>query len=206
MISIAIIDYGMGNLWSVSSAIKYLGYEAVITSCPDKIKSSDILILPGVGSYRLAMEALHKKNLIDPLKEAVCIKERKILGICLGMRLMTDSSTEDGLAEGLGYFEGSINRFDHSRVKNLKVPHIGFNLVRSPSDSILFSGLDSSSYYYFVHSYCLEDQAPNSICSISNHGYDFVAAFERDNFFGTQFHPEKSQTNGLKLLQNFIRC
>ena len=201
---ITVIDYGMGNLWSVLSALRYLGSNPLISIDPDEIIHADALLLPGVGSFRQAMASLQKKGLDQAIVEAVHSKGTKILGICLGMQLLAASSTEDGNTIGLGLIPAEVDKFTIKEVGTKKVPHIGFDVVQSGSDSTLFKGLKNAADFYFVHSYRLLPAALNGNCAICNYGVDFLAAYERDNIFATQFHPEKSQTNGLILLKNFL--
>jgi glutamine amidotransferase len=201
---ITIIDYGMGNLWSVQSAVRYLGYNPVQSSNPSEIAKADVLILPGVGSFHKAMASLKNSRLDEAILEAVKIRERKIIGICLGMQLLSMHSKEDGDNIGLRLIPTEVERFDIDIIGNLKVPHIGFNEVISQDQSILFKNIKPSSDFYFVHSYRLcpgEFHGEHAIC---HYGQDFLAAYEHENIFATQFHPEKSQTNGLKLLKNFL--
>lgn len=202
--NITVIDYGMGNLWSVLSALRYLGYTPNISSDPKRINDADALLLPGVGSFRKAMIALKEKKLDQAITEAVQIKGTKILGICLGMQLMGAMSSEDGDTVGLNFIPSEVNKFTAQEVGSNKVPHIGFDLVYSQTDSSLFRGLGSAADFYFVHSYRMLPLALEGKLAICNYGTEFLAAYEKDNIFATQFHPEKSQTNGLMLLKNFL--
>ncbi len=198
---IVVVNYGMGNIYSVQSAISFLGFESEYTDNHAKILNADKIILPGVGSYRKAMQNLLNKNLDDPIRESILIKKKEILGICLGMQLLGKSSTEDGFTRGLNLFDGTVDRFKDSN--ELKVPHIGYNEVFPSKNSLLFRNLNNTLDFYFVHSYKMQTSITNGISSCS-YGVSFVAAFENENIFGTQFHPEKSQTNGLVLLKNFL--
>lgn len=202
--SITVIDYGMGNLWSVLSALRYLGSNPIISSDPEDVLRADTLILPGVGSFRKAMSSLQKNGLNQAIVEAVQNKGTKILGICLGMQLLGESSTEDGNTIGLGLIPAEVDKFSVEEVGVNKIPHIGFDEVQSQLDSTLFRGLKNFSDFYFVHSYRLPPVIPIGKCAICTYGVDFLAAYEKDNIFATQFHPEKSQTNGLILLKNFL--
>ena len=198
---IIIVNYGMGNIYSVQSALNFLGFESDYSDDPEKILNADKIILPGVGSFRNAMQNIISKGLVEPINEAVQIKRKPILGICLGMQLLGISSTEDGFTNGLGLFDGIVERF--SDKYELKIPHIGYNEITPPTNSILFNKLDERSDFYFVHSYRMMTQITQGITTC-NYGEKFIAAFEQKNVFGTQFHPEKSQTNGLILLKNFL--
>jgi glutamine amidotransferase len=201
---IVIVDYGMGNLWSVRSALRYLGVEPVISDNASRIEKADLLLLPGVGSFRKAIQALKKKDLDKAIKESVLGRKRKILGICLGMQLFAERGMEDGDSDGLAFIPGSVERFTNQELGMLKVPHIGFNNVHSTAESILFRSIESPSDFYFVHSYRLLPGTVTGKLGICRYGVDFMAAYENENIFATQFHPEKSQTNGLILLRNFL--
>ncbi|OFY38947.1 MAG: imidazole glycerol phosphate synthase, glutamine amidotransferase subunit [Bacteroidetes bacterium GWF2_40_14] len=198
---IVIVNYGMGNIYSIQNALKFLGFASEYSDDPAKISNADKIILPGVGSYRKAMQNIISKDLKNPIKEAVEKKGNPILGICLGMQLLGISSTEDGYTKGLGLFDGIVERFDEKC--NLKIPHIGYNEVMPASNSVLFQSIKENPDFYFVHSYRMMSPIENGITTC-NYGENFIAAFEQNNVFGTQFHPEKSQTNGLILLKNFL--
>ncbi len=202
--NIIVIDYGMGNLWSVSSALHYLGCNPTVSGDPEKILRADSLVLPGVGSFRRAMIALRMSGLDQAIVEAVRGKGINILGICLGMQLMAASSSEDGYTVGLGLIPTDVNKFTTNEVGGNKIPHIGFDSVKSKSESKLFKGLKNDSDFYFVHSYRCLPANMNGSASVCKYGIDFLAAYEDENLFATQFHPEKSQTNGLILLKNFL--
>jgi glutamine amidotransferase len=201
---VTVIDYGMGNLWSVLSALRYLEFNPVMTSDPDEIVRADSLLLPGVGSFRKAMMALRKNGIDQAISEAVQIKGIKILGICLGMQLMGLGSSEDGDTQGLGFINSKVDKFTLREVGSNKIPHIGFDLVHGRSSSRLFKNMSRATDFYFVHSYRMLPAGVNGTPAICCYGVEFLAAYERNNIFATQFHPEKSQTNGLKLLKNFL--
>lgn len=203
---IVIVDYGIGNLWSVHSALGFIGADHVVSSDLATIASADALILPGVGSFRKAMAALRTTGIADALLEAVLVRQRKIMGICLGMQLFAESSTEDGISEGLGFIKGGVDRFLPEEVGLLKVPHIGFNHVTPPTHGDLFRGISSPTDYYFIHSYRMLPSCRSGHKALCKYGVEFLAAYECENIFATQFHPEKSQTNGLKLLRNFVQA
>lgn len=204
MTKITIVDYGMGNLWSVSSALQYLGAESVISNDPAVVAGAEALILPGVGSFFNAMQALHDKRLDSAVMEAVRARGRKILGICLGMQLLAERGTEDGECAGLGLIPGTVRRFTSEELGSLKLPHIGFNEVRCSPNSRLFNGISHSADFYFVHSYRLLPSQRKGASAHCTYGCEFLAAYEHSNIFATQFHPEKSQTNGLLVLKNFL--
>lgn len=199
---ISIIDYGMGNIRSVQNALRYLGVKSEITDSPEKIVSSDKLVLPGVGAFNVAMHNIHEKGLLKPLNEAVLEKKIPILGICLGMQLLAQKGYEGGLTDGLGWIEGTIERFDDS---SPKIPHIGFNttqIINKPHG--IFNGLGGYVDFYYVHSYRMICKDSEDVTSWTEYGERFVSSVKKENIFGTQFHPEKSQINGLRVLRNFL--
>lgn len=202
--SITVIDYGMGNIWSVLSALRYLGCNPIVSSDPDEIVQAESLLLPGVGSFRKAMEALNQTGLDQAIVEAVQSKGSKILGICLGMQLMGSRGSEDGEVTGLGLIPNSVDAFTAQEVGTNKIPHIGFDIVHSTSGARLFQGLPNAADFYFVHSYRMLPDGLSGITATCAYGVEFLAAYEQGNIYATQFHPEKSQTNGLMLLKNFL--
>ena len=201
---VTVIDYGMGNIWSVLSALRYLGCSPSVSGDPSEISRSEMLVLPGVGSFRKAMNALRQSGLDDAIREAVNIHGSKILGICLGMQLLGSHGSEDGDTPGLGLIPNPVARFTPQEIGTNKIPHIGFNLVRSSQGHSLFRGLPEAADFYFVHSYRMLPDGLTGKTAICHYGTDFLAAYEQDNIYATQFHPEKSQTNGLMLLKNFL--
>ena len=198
---IVIVDYGMGNVHSIASTLKYLRVSDVIVSAdPEILQNSDKIILPGVGSFAKAMQRIREKELDALLHRLSVIEKKPLLGICLGMQLLGVSSPEDGYNRGLGFVNGDISRFDSQQ---LKVPHVGFNQVQPSSRAKLFEGFTGTPDFYFTHSYrMLSDADINQ--STCRYGDEFVAGFEVNNIAGVQFHPELSQQNGLQLLKNFI--
>jgi len=202
---VVIIDFGMGNLWSVASAIKFLGKIPIITEDLSKISESETLILPGVGSFRRAMNTIRNKSIDKAIFDSLQNPKSKLLGICLGMQLLGTSSTEHGLNEGLGLVQNEVVRLANSEINPIKIPHVGFNKVQMPRDSKLFEQISIDAYFYFVHSYAMQILNDSSKYTITTYGHQFVAAIESGQVFGTQFHPEKSQKNGLKVLENFLR-
>jgi len=202
--SITVIDYGMGNIWSVLSALRYLGCNPKVSSEPEIVSQADSLLLPGVGSFRKAMLSLRENSLDQAIIEAVKGKGCKILGICLGMQLMGSRGYEDGDTAGLGLIINPVDKFSTQEVGANKIPHIGFDIVHSKRDARLFQGLPNAADFYFVHSYKMLPDGLSGKISTCNYGTEFLAAYEQDNIFATQFHPEKSQTNGLVLLKNFL--
>ena len=200
---IAIVDYNMGNLASVKNAFATLGKEAVVESDPEKFAFYDKLVLPGVGAFGDAMMHLHERNMIEALQE-FAKSGKAMLGICLGMQLLFESSQEFGEHEGLGLIKGDVVRFDESRFSEpLKVPHMGWNRMFT-KDHPLFEGLDEMHYLYFVHTYHAVCSDERDIIGETEYGYRFTSAVAHDNIMGIQPHPEKSHKNGLKILENFI--
>ena len=192
---VAIIDYKMGNLRSVENALKRLGAEFMVTSDADVIRSADRVLLPGVGNAAEAMENLRKANLV----EVICSLRRPVLGICVGMQVMCRHS-EEGDCKCLGIFDSHVKRFIPQA--DLKVPHMGWNKIGN-LESKLFKGISGGEYVYFVHSYYPE-LCPDTIAT-TTHGKMFSAALKYENFYGTQFHPEKSGDVGERIIENFLK-
>jgi glutamine amidotransferase len=200
---IAVIDYGMGNLQSVCGALEHIGADAVITADPATIAASTRVVLPGVGAFGDAMINLARRGLIDTLRCEVLEKRKPFLGICLGMQLLADSSIEHGFHHGLGWIRGRVKRFE--AVDGLKIPHIGWNDVQREPALPLYANLkDEHLTFYFVHSYHFVCDDPRVAVSSCEYGVPFAAALCSGNICATQFHPEKSQDNGLQLLENFV--
>ena len=200
---VGIVDYNMGNLASVSNAFDKLGVKSKIESNPERLKDYDRLLLPGVGAFGDAMSHLQQNGMDEAIKDYVKIGN-PLLGICLGMQLMFDSSSEFGLNNGLGLIEGSIVKFDESKFDHqLKVPHMGWNELFIQKDTPLFKNISKEVYLYFVHSYhaVCDDKF---VIAKSYYGYEFVSAVQKDNIYAIQPHPEKSHDNGIKILENFI--
>ena len=202
---VVIIDFGMGNLWSVASAIKFLGKIPIITEDLSKISESETLILPGVGSFRRAMNTNRNQSIDKAIFDSLQNPKSKLLGICLGMQLLGTSSTEHGLTEGLGLVQNKVVRLANSEIDPIKIPHVGFNRVQISKESKLFEQIPIDTSFYFVHSYAMQILSDSSKYTTTTYGHQFVAAIESGRVFGTQFHPEKSQKNGLKVLENFLR-
>ncbi len=196
---ITIIDYGMGNLRSVQKAFEFLGYEAQITDDKNKIKDASSLVLPGVGAFGDAMDALDKRELIDVIPNEVK-KGKPFLGICLGMQLLFEKSYEHGEFLGLGIIPGEVKRF--MLPNEFKVPQIGWNKLNIIQGEI-FDKEQKDQYVYFVHSYYCDPNEKKYIAATSNYGVEFCAATAYDNVFATQFHPEKSSETGLNMLKKF---
>ena len=204
---VIIIDYGMGNILSVVNALNFLGYRTLVTDNVKSIAKSKHIILPGVGNFKEAMNILVKKNIDLAIKENIKNQNGKILGICLGMQLLAKTGHEGGgEISGIGLIDGKVKKFQIDKENNYKIPHVGFNEVNFSKDSTLYRGLKNKNYFYFVHSYKLlsSQNTKDYTFAYCNHGEKFIASFESKNVFGTQFHPEKSQKNGLTLLKNFL--
>jgi glutamine amidotransferase len=201
---VTIVDYGMGNIRSIEAAINHLGYRSRVSQDRMVISQSEILILPGVGSFPAAMKAIKAMEIDAGIRDAVASGKTKIMGICLGMQLLTEFSSEDGGSPGLSILGGAVERFSRHVAATLPVPHIGFNSVVAPEGSVLFDGLPPETDFYFVHSFRMATGKSSALLATATYGEKFVAGFESGNVFGTQFHPEKSQSNGLRLLANFL--
>ena len=193
----------MGNTWSVISAIKYLGFNCELSNNIENISNAEYIILPGVGSFKKGIQNLKDLGLFTLLKNKKFLKNKKILGICLGFQLLGISSTEEGHENGLNLIPLKVDKFKFNKT-HLKVPHIGFNSVIFDCQDKLFQGLKNEADFYFVHSYRFRSDSLDGYISYCDYGEKFLAAYHKDNIYGTQFHPEKSQTNGLILLKNFF--
>lgn len=194
----AIVDYGVGNLMSVSNALKYLGSPSRITSDPAELEAADEIILPGVGAFPDAAELLRGPGLDQVLIRQA--EKKPILGICLGMQLLFERGEEVRPCDGLGFVRGTVKRIE----TDLKLPHIGWNSLKFYNDSPLFHGLDEGIYVYFVHTFCGAAEDPSQVIAVTDYGTPVVAAVQAGNVFGTQFHPEKSGDVGLQILRNFV--
>lgn len=197
---IAIVDYGMGNLRSVQKAFERIGVTARIVPFPGDLERADGIVLPGVGAFGQAMDNLRAIGWDVALHEAVA-RGTPLLGICLGMQLLFESSEEMGQHAGLGMLRGEVKRFEGT----LKVPHMGWNIVRAKRASLLLRDVPDGSYAYFVHSYYCAPSDESLILATTDYGIEFPSIVGQGNVFGVQFHPEKSQHVGLKILQNFSR-
>ena len=203
MLKVGIINYGMGNIRSIQNILLYLGIKSEVISKSEKIEKKTHIILPGVGSFRAAMKNLEKMKLVKPIKDYTLKKNKKILGICLGMQLLGKSSEEAKNIKGLGLVDLKFKLF--SKKKTLKIPHIGFNEISIKNDKKnFFLNVKNNSDFYFNHSYRAASHEKFETEILCNYGGDFLAAFQKKNIFGAQFHPEKSQSNGLKILRNFF--
>lgn len=198
---IAIIDYGVGNLFSLTSSFKKIGAEVVVTNDIEIIKKADKLVLPGVGAFGDAAEKL-KKSGLDKVIIEEANKGKKLLGICLGMQLLFDKSLEYGEHKGLGLISGEVIPMENNIPKSLKIPHIGWNALKFHNPSPLFKYINEGDCVYFVHSFYAEN-CDSSLIASSEYGRQITAAVQKDNIFGCQFHPEKSGNVGLNILKAF---
>lgn len=196
---IAIIDYGAGNLMSVKKALDFIGEENIVTADSKEIELADRVILPGVGSFGDAMNSMRNRGLDETVKSAA-MSGKPFLGICLGLQLLFEKSDESPKATGLGVLKGDISLIPSD---GLKVPHIGWNSVEITPGSRLFKGIPQNTYFYFVHSYYLNNAEKSDVAAVTHYGVDIECAVEHGNLFATQFHPEKSGEAGLQLLRNF---
>jgi glutamine amidotransferase len=197
---IVVVDYGMGNLRSVQKGFEKVGANAVISRDPGEIKSADRLVLPGVGAFPECMKNLSQLGLVEPIIEFMQ-SGRPFLGICLGLQLLFDESEEFGFHEGLKVVPGKVKSF--SRNMGLKIPHMGWNQVYFRKEVPIFKGIPEGSFFYFVHSYYVLPDKESDIAAETDYGIKFTCAIARENVFAVQFHPEKSQENGLRILTNF---
>jgi len=201
---ITIIDYGMGNLRSVQKAFELFYPNVRISSSCEDVLSSNKIVLPGVGAFGKAMEELRKRHLAKAIKEAI-EKGRPFLGICLGLQLLFSESEEGGRVKGLGVLSGKVRKFKN--VGKLKIPHMGWNRIRNVTDGAgpaILNGVPEGSYMYFVHSYVVEPKDKDVILCETDYGETFASGIENDNVHAFQFHPEKSQSVGLRIIKNFV--
>ena len=194
---IAVIDYGAGNLKSVTKALDHLGYANTIASRPEELEAADGMILPGVGAFPMCMAALRKSGMDQAILQQA--GKKPLLGICLGMQMLLDSSTEMGGAQGLGLIPGTVEKIE----TNLKLPHIGWNSLNIVNPDPLTAGLSDGDYVYFVHSFCAKVKNSEDLALTTDYGTTVTAMIARGNVFGCQFHPEKSGAAGLRILRAF---
>ena len=202
---IVVIDYGMGNLRSVSKALETVGAKTRVTNRPEDIVSATAIVLPGVGAFSRGMENLKRDKLLPAILENIK-KNKPFLGICLGLQLLFTESEEHGISKGLDIIKGHVKKF----APNVKIPHMGWNQIRlktidyRPETINLFKDIPDNSYFYFDHSYYVEPEDKSTVVATTQYGKDFVSAVNKDNIWGVQFHPEKSSDLGLKILKNFV--
>ena len=203
MAKVGILNYGCGNITSVKSSLAILGYDSKIISSEKEITKIDSLIIPGVGNYSYAMSSIKELSFDSAIKEHALIKKRKILGICLGFQIMSEAGTEGGETQGLGIINSKVEKFN-CNYGNSPITHIGFNSVIHNTACSINKNLGELADYYFLHSYRYNSEAIQNQSSFCDYCEKFPAIYENENVFGVQFHPEKSQTNGLRLLNNFL--
>jgi glutamine amidotransferase len=200
---ITIVDYKTGNLGSIQNILKKIGEDSVVTSEIDKIAKAGKLILPGVGAFDTGMKNLKELDLIDVLNEKVIVEKIPVLGICLGMQLLSNGS-EEGLISGLGWIDAETVRFRFENSMEYKIPHMGWNFIKEQRTSRLFDNMYSDARFYFVHSYYFRSNDTKDILATTTYEIEFTSAIEKGNILGVQFHPEKSHKFGMKLLKNFV--
>ncbi len=201
---VVIVDYGLGNLWSVRNAFEFMGANVTVSSEPPVVSASECLILPGVGNFGSGMHNLHMYGLVDALNEAVLARNVPLLGICLGMQLLADESEEAPGVRGLGWIPGKVLRF---RDKTIRLPHMGYNAAAASGErKDFFPQVDGEAPdFYFVHSYCFHPDDERHVLARTTYGSEFVSAVAKDRIVGVQFHPEKSQSSGLRLIADFLK-
>ncbi|BCZ49025.1 imidazole glycerol phosphate synthase subunit HisH 2 [Clostridium gelidum] len=201
---IAIIDYNMGNVASIENILRKIGIEAIITSDPSVIRQADKIILPGVGSFDYGMKNLNDLGLIEVLKEKAIESNTPLLGICLGMQLLTEGS-EEGTLQGLGFIKAHTKKFESEyNGEKLRVPHMGWNYIYPKSNAGIFKNSLDNMRFYFVHSYYVECENEKDVLATTEYGNKFASIIGKDNILGVQFHPEKSHKYGMNLLKNFV--
>jgi glutamine amidotransferase len=206
---VVVVDYGICNVRSVVKALELVGATVRVSSAPRDLEEAERIVLPGVGAFEHGMTNLAARGLIEPLADQVLGKGKPFLGICLGMQLLARTSYEFGVHEGLGWLPATVKAFalegEGLRGRGLKVPHIGWTEVSLDRASPLFAGVSKAPSFYFVHSYHMVCDTSDLVAASAEYGVRFTAAVQRDNIFATQFHPEKSQDDGLRLLENFLQ-
>lgn len=200
---IVVVNYGLGNLFSVAKALEFLGAEVLISDKPEDLQKAERLILPGVGAFSDGISYLRKKGLDQALINVIQEDKKPFLGICLGLQLLAELGFEYGEYRGLGLVKGQVRKLDAERF-GLKMPHIGWNEITAIRETPLLQGLKPPLDFYFAHSYQLICDNQEDLAAITSYGETITAAIQHKNIFATQFHPEKSQDNGLKILENFI--
>ncbi len=208
---IAIIDYETGNLKSVSKALELASNNVlkrsnieIINSAKD-LNNFDKVVLPGQGSFKQCFQSLNSiHGVLDGLTDFVIVKKKPILGICVGMQLFSSFGDEDGGSDGLGWIKGKVKKISLKDL-SFKLPHMGWNNINISSNSKLLNGINNDSHFYFVHSYSFDVDEKKYVSATTNYSSEIVSAIEKENIFGTQFHPEKSQANGIKILENFVK-
>jgi glutamine amidotransferase len=200
---ITIVNYGSGNIRAICNVYERLKVPYVVAEDPNKIRKAEKFILPGVGSFDFNMTKLNRSGLTDALHEMVLGKNIPVLGICLGLQIMAESS-EEGSLPGLGWIKGKVKKFDETKIVHKpKLPHMGWNSIFIKSVPELYEGVDTEKGFYFIHSYFIEVEDKENIMTTTTYGEEFVSAIHKENIYATQYHPEKSHSNGIQLLKNF---
>jgi len=200
---IILLDTGIGNIQSVANVLEYIGADFETSDSPVALSKASKIVFPGVGTYGNAMERIRKKDLYECLRKALLIDKKLCLGICVGMQVMSEVGYEFGEHQGLGVIPGVVKKIEVGEEK-LRLPHVGWNNVSFKNDSPLFKKIPQDASFYFLHSYLFVPKEPGATSCTVNYGAKFTAAIERENIFGVQFHPEKSQEVGIQLIKNFV--
>lgn len=200
---IVIVDYGMGNLRSVVNAFEYVGAKVRLTNQPQDVGTADAVVVPGQGAFKDCIKCLTEKKFIEALNQEVKQKKKPYLGICLGMQVLGEKSFEGGEFAGLGWIKGTVKKIEPKN-KKIKVPHLGWNEIKIRRQVDLFRGISDKACFYFAHSFVLYPNNPLVVVAITDYGEEFPVAIQKDNINAVQFHPEKSQQEGLQLLRNFV--
>lgn len=200
---LTIIDYNMGNIASIENMLKKVGVKSIVTSNPSVIEDAKKLILPGVGAFDYGMNNLNQLGITEVLKKKILVDKTPLLGICLGMQLLTKGS-EEGNLPGLGFINAHTVKFTTEKLAEIKIPHMGWNYIEVNNNSHLFNDIEKEVRYYFVHSYYVKCEETKNVLAYTNYGVKFASVIAENNIFGVQFHPEKSHRYGMHLLKNFV--
>jgi glutamine amidotransferase len=204
MLKVGIVDYGAGNIGSIQNMIRRLGGESFVVQDAQSVLNADKIVLPGVGNFDHGMKMLIDKNLVDPIKEFISLKQRPLLGVCLGAQLLTKKSEEGSLA-GFGFFEAEVLHFSKlPNTENIRIPHMGWNYIQYENEKQLLTNLPEMPRFYFVHSYYMHSNVPSEVLCTAKYKTPFAAGLQKDNVWAVQFHPEKSHKYGMRLFQNFL--
>ena len=204
---IGIVDYGMGNIKAFSNIYKSLNVPHKVVKAEEHLKDVEKIILPGVGAFDHAMRQLNRSGFLDALNDLVLHQKKPVLGVCVGMQMMANCS-EEGVLNGLGWIDATVNKFNKEELNNKPLPHMGWNSVDYTIDNQLFEGIGANPRFYFLHSYYFNPENKGNSIALAEYGKKFTCVVNRDNIFGVQFHPEKSHYNGVQILKNFsnLQC